>query len=219
MVMTIEKNGEQLLSDSKTLTHNVEDVEVENNIVNSHIEAEEPAIEMDEYHSQCNPQFETVLLETHTSDTLVNENVKPIESDIEGFIIQCENLISEQLKDIFQRKITSLRKLSKRATDYIKTDQFKAFLKQNLDQMISMPNNTVECFVNVYNEVNIAALNKTSHVNVTKKEDKYVRVIEESLRAIHKKIRKLEVKEVDFNDENDSVYIQYSRYIHLLLYF
>lgn len=93
----------------------------------------------------------------------------------------------------------------------MKTEQFQLFLKENLDNLRSMPQRFVECFVNVYNELRAVNERGMSSSCTSEKENRYIARLETSLKLIHKKIRKLEQREVDFDEENESAYIQYSR--------
>lgn len=124
--------------------------------------------------------------------------------------------MDKNVLSVFERKVKSFRKLVANASDYVSSEKFKMFLKDNLEEVETMKSHALECFINVYNELQTA-----SDKNValgSDKESRFITKLENALEKIHKKIRKLEKQEVNFDEDDESSYIQYARYNFMLIF-
>lgn len=133
--------------------------------------------------------------------------------DISKFLTVCENSITnDKVKEVYLSKTVAFKKLLKKSKTYSSSSIFKELLAENIKLVAECPDKAVQCFTNLYAEVQSAYTNNTKNVDLTKRQKNHVKKLEIALYKLNKKIAKLEECDVDFDEEDDSAYLQCARY-------
>ncbi|KAK7870010.1 hypothetical protein R5R35_011977 [Gryllus longicercus] len=131
------------------------------------------------------------------------------------FVDDCLRLdSSSNMKKIIEKKLKKYYSLLVPA--YRSSEQFQVFLERKSAEMQRSPSQRFIHLKEVVDELNVHRSDKIS-VRESKVSDQFVRKLCKAMELLHRKIKKLEEKEVDWEDDNDSTYIQMQRYRERLI--
>lgn len=134
-----------------------------------------------------------------------------ISTKLQEFMEICtSNIIPEKYKDLLSAKIDKLHEKFKNAdTKYTESKTFKNLVNSSIDKLKKKPVNVLVYYKTIYDELKA---NKYCDIELTDKQDIHLAKLSKTMKILDKKIRMLEETEVDFEDDNDSTYIQLDRY-------
>ncbi|GLH15272.1 Putative histone binding domain of the death-domain associated protein [Gryllus bimaculatus] len=131
------------------------------------------------------------------------------------FVDDCLRLdSSSNMKKIIEKKLKKYYFLLVPA--YRSSEQFQVFLERKSAEMQRSPSQRFIHLKEVVDELNVHRSDKIS-VRESKVSDQFVRKLCKAMELLHRKIKKLEEKQVDWEDDNDSTYIQMQRYRERLI--
>lgn len=129
---------------------------------------------------------------------------------IENFLELCKNMLMNTEYDLNKQFELLKQYYKKSEKELIKCEDFKKFIENNIKKAKSTPHQTVISFGEVFKHVkDLAEINA---IEVTKKQKLKLKKLEFAIKLLVGKIKDLENAEIDFDDEEDSSYLQLERY-------
>lgn len=145
----------------------------------------------------------------------INGEVQDTDSDaFTTFFNVCVNAIKatkvEAHIKLIEDKVKAVEKLHvKVGPEYCNSSAFQQLLVDNTEKVRKQSKLAGPCFRHVYEELKRGYFDTRP---VSPRTDKRVAKLEKLIRKLHRKIKKLEETEVDFDDEENSHYIQLEAY-------
>lgn len=115
-------------------------------------------------------------------------------------------------KELLLEKISTIKLLYRRTSDYVTTDEFKESLEHKIKLLDEQPKHALHCFNIIFQQLKHAWKNQQNN-EVDENKVRLVRKIQKKLDQLHAKIRKLENAEMTIDDceDEDSSYVQTQR--------
>lgn len=137
-----------------------------------------------------------------------------VEVSFDAFLDLCTTKIENaKHKELLLTKIGVIKRLYKRTTDYVTTDEFKESLKHQIHLLHEQPKYTLHCFNIIFQQLKQAW--KSQDDEIDESNSKLAKKVEKKLNLLHEKIRQLENAELTLDDldDEDSTYIQLQRLV------
>lgn len=143
-------------------------------------------------------------------DTALPQPGSPESSVFTDFVTTCYRL--DNSSSMHKIVDTKLRKYySLLVPEYRRSEQFYSLMERKEAEMVRCPSHLFRHMKELLDELKSHRSDKSEKVKV-KASDKFVHKLCKALELLHRKIKKLEEKEVDWDDDNNSSYIQLQRY-------
>ncbi|GLV43749.1 Daxx-like protein [Carabus blaptoides fortunei] len=141
-----------------------------------------------------------------------DDNVREISPEFNEFLAQCvASECDKKHVNLMIKKIPAMKERYLQAhPDFVNDKKFVKLLFENSERMEQKPANAILYFNNVWEELGV--LKETDNVELTDRQAMHIKKLNVSLLRINKKIKKIEEKPVNWDDDGDSTYIQLERY-------
>lgn len=138
-----------------------------------------------------------------------NQVVKQLKEELNKLDAHCQKLLlNDQMKQKFNKgKEETLKLLDCIANDKKDLSDIMSLLVEKQEASEREPKKAILMFYEWFNE-----LKKLKETSLNVKDDKNLKLLYRALAKCKKKIKKLEEAEVDFDDDDNSTYIQESKY-------
>lgn len=146
--------------------------------------------------------------EEESSSSKEEREFVPEFNDFIATCLQCE--CSKKYKDMIKKKIpTLMAKYMELDEEYVTSKKFKNLLKYSSDNMQRKPSNAIIHFNDVYQELRC---NNIGELKLTETQFRHLDMLNRAMSKVHKRILRLESRDAQLHDENNSVYIMVARY-------
>lgn len=149
--------------------------------------------------------------ESPSRATAHREVAKQTETNlIERFLEVCEKTVKgSQFEEVMLKKFESLLNKYKICRADMDSSQFRKMLEDNIKKAEKSAISAVLSFKEVY--LLVKDLGDVGTVEVSKERKRNLKKLEKTMKLLYKKIKKLENADVDFDNEEDSKFIQLDR--------
>lgn len=217
------EQNEHNVCKNETITNADKNAETHNNNIICNNEVREKVICTSILNNESGNN-DPVLKNEETNETSENsvpvmdstDNIREISSEFNLFLDQCISCeCDRKYMDLIKKKVPVIKQRYMQANpEFVSDKKFIKLLNENIERMKNKPADAIICFNDIWEELGIRK--EKDNIDLTDREAIHIKKLSKTLRLLNKKIKKLEEEPVNWDDDDNSAYIQLEKYVMTL---